>query len=64
MVGFTATQIPHIEGRHYPPELSGPNYPAGLPIWPEDELEGLVRDKAVDRCLLSYSDLSHQKVRW
>ena len=32
VVAFTATQIPDIEGRTYPPELAGPLYPAGIPI--------------------------------
>ena len=27
VVAFTATQIPHIDSRRYPPELSGPQYP-------------------------------------
>ncbi|MEE8252931.1 MAG: hypothetical protein V3R17_03245, partial [Hyphomicrobium sp.] len=30
VVCFTATQIPNIEGRLYPPELSGPRYPDGI----------------------------------
>lgn len=63
VVGFTATQIPNIFGRRYPPELSGPDYPAGLPIWSEDELERLIKEERVDRCLLSYSDLSHHEAR-
>ncbi len=28
VVAFTATQIPHIDDRRYPPSLSGPNHPA------------------------------------
>lgn len=63
VVGFTATQIPRIFGRRFPPELSGPEYPAGLPIWSEDELERLIKEERVDRCLLSYSDLSHHEAR-
>ena len=39
VVAFTATQIPNIEGRLYPPALSGPLYPEGIPIYPEAELE-------------------------
>jgi len=39
VVGFTATQIPNIEGRVYPPELAGELYPRGIPISHEDELE-------------------------
>src|SRR5919201_1025397 len=37
VVGFTATQIPNIEGRVYPSELAGDLYPEGIPISPEDE---------------------------
>ena len=28
VVAFTATQIPGIAGRRYPPSLAGPRYPA------------------------------------
>ena len=31
VVAFTATQIPDIEGRIYPPELAGKLYPEGIP---------------------------------
>lgn len=62
VVGFTAAQIPKIACRRYPPELSGPNYPHGIPIWPEDKLEEIIRDKLIDRCILAYSDLGHQAV--
>lgn len=48
--------------RRYPPELSGPRYPEGLPIWPEDDLESVIRDERVDRCMLAYSDLHHHRV--
>ncbi|PSC74837.1 Sporulation RMD1 [Micractinium conductrix] len=61
-VGFTAAQIPNIDGRRYPPELAGRLYPKGLPIWPEEELEQVIAEQRVDRCLLSYSDLPHSKV--
>ena len=30
VVAFTATQIPDIAGRVYPPELAGPLYPEGI----------------------------------
>ncbi len=62
VVGFTAAQIPHIESRVYPPELSGHLYPEGIPIYPESELEQLIIERDVDRCILAYSDLSHQDV--
>ncbi len=62
VVAFTATQIPDIDGRVYPPELAGTIYPQGIPIYPESDLEMIVRDKAVDEVWFSYSDVSHQYV--
>src|ERR671915_1194196 len=58
VVAFTATQIPGIEGRVYPPELAGPLYPEGIPIHPEDSLEELVQEQGVDEVVFSYSDVS------
>lgn len=62
VVAFTATQIPGIEGRRYPPELAGPLYPEGIPILPERELENLCRKESVDEVVLAYSDLAHADV--
>ena len=62
VVGFTAAQIPQIAWRVYPPQLCGSLYPAGLPIWPEEDLEDIIAKYWVDRCILSYSDLHHQAV--
>lgn len=62
VVAFTATQIPNIEGRMYPPELAGELYPEGIPIVPEEELAGLVRRENVDEVVFAYSDVSHQYV--
>src|SRR5436305_12634983 len=62
VVGFTATQIPNIEGRVYPPELAGELYPDGIPISHEDELEELIRQQAVDEVVFAYSDVTHEHV--
>ncbi|MFL6177440.1 MAG: hypothetical protein ACJ715_12385 [Ornithinibacter sp.] len=62
VVAFTATQIPDIDGRTYPPELAGPLYPHGIPIVDESELESLVGREQVDTVVLAYSDLSHAQV--
>lgn len=62
VVAFTATQIPGIVDRRYPPELAGQLYPSGIPIEPEEQLPDLVRDRAVDRVVFAYSDVSHQYV--
>jgi len=62
VVAFTATQIPGIEGRTYPPRLSGPRYPNGIPILPEEDLPRIIREKVVDLVVLAYSDLSYDDV--
>jgi predicted GTPase len=62
VVAFTATQIPNIAGRRYPPELAGDRYPSGIPIEPEEDLERLIREHDVDVAVFSYSDVSHEHV--
>ena len=62
VVAFTATQIPGIAGRVYPPSLAGPRYPDGIPIRPEEELTQLIREHKADEVILAYSDLSHETV--
>ncbi|MFH2005123.1 MAG: cyclic 2,3-diphosphoglycerate synthase [bacterium] len=62
VVGFTATQIPNIDGRRYPVELAGDLYPNGIPIFDEEDMEALVRDLRVETVLLAYSDLNHVTV--
>jgi len=62
VVAFTATQIPNIEGRVYPPELAGAAYPEGIPIYPESELADLIRGLKVDQVIFAYSDVSHEYV--
>jgi len=62
VVAFTATQIPNIEGRIYPPELAGPGYPKGIPIYSEDHLARLISDLNVDQVIFGYSDISHKDV--
>jgi len=62
VVCFTATQIPNIDDRRYPPELAGPLYPEGIPIHDEAELVDLIRRHGADEVLFSYSDVSHQHV--
>ncbi len=62
VVAFTATQIPDIEGRAYPPELAGNLYPQGIPIVSENELTTLIKEKAIDLVVFAYSDVSNQYV--
>jgi len=62
VVGFTATQIPYIAQRTYPPHLAGPLYPEGIPIHPEEKLSHLLRELAVQDVFFAYSDVSHSAV--
>ncbi len=62
VVCFTATQIPDIAGRLYPPALAGPQYPQGIPIHAEDRLDDLIREHRVDQVTFAYSDVSHEYV--
>ncbi len=62
VVAFTATQIPNIEGRTYPPALAGAQYPDGIPIHPEEDLEALIDKQEVDLVVFSYSDVPYEYV--
>jgi predicted GTPase len=62
VVAFTATQIPGIEGRSYPTELAGSNYPNGIPIYSEEELAELINKNDIDQVIFAYSDVSHEYV--
>ena len=62
VIAFTATQIPDIEGRIYPPELAGNLYPNGIPIHDESELLNLISKHNIEEVVFSYSDLSHVDV--
>ena len=58
VVAFTATQIPYIDDRRYPAALAGANYPDGIPIHAEDELERLLQENDIDEAIFAYSDIS------
>lgn len=62
VAAFTATQIPNIEGRKYPPELAGKNYPQGIPIYPEADLNRLIEDLEIEQVVFAYSDVPHEYV--
>lgn len=62
VIAFTAAQIPGIEGRLYPPELSGPLYPQGIPIYSEGDLSQLIRQHSIDLVSFCYSDVPHVEV--
>lgn len=62
VVAFTATQIPNIEGRKYPSDLAGDLYRDGIPIYPEEQLESLIKDLNIHEVVFAYSDVSHEEV--
>jgi len=62
VVGFTAAQIPNIADRRYPADLAGPLYPAGVPIFHEEELPKLIEHLAVRQVIFSYSDVPYDYV--
>jgi predicted GTPase len=57
VVAFTATQIPDIENRQYPPELAGKLYPKGIPILPEAGFPALIKQHDIDVVVFAYSDV-------
>jgi predicted GTPase len=62
VIAFTATQIPHIDDRRYPPELAGELYPDGIPIFPEEQLDELLKDNDVDEVVFAYSDVDRSYI--
>jgi predicted GTPase len=62
VVAFTATQIPNIDGRVYPRELAGDQYPEGIPILPESDLGRIASEHEIDEVVFSYSDVAHEHV--
>ncbi len=62
VIAFTATQIPFIANRLYPPELAGTQYPRGIPIYPEEELPRLLSTYHPHQVIFSYSDVSHEEL--
>jgi energy-coupling factor transporter ATP-binding protein EcfA2 len=62
VVCFTATQIPDIDGRQYPPEIAGSMYPHGIPIESDENLMDLIKANKVDLVAFSYSDIPHTEV--
>ncbi len=62
IVAFTAAQIPDIHNRIYPPELSGKLYPKGIPIYPEENIEKLIKNHEIDMVVFAYSDIPNTYV--
>ena len=68
VVAFTQTfaqnigELDEVPERTYPASLAGDNYPEGIPILPESNLESIVEERDVDEVVFSYSDMSHEYV--
>ncbi|MFC1504894.1 cyclic 2,3-diphosphoglycerate synthase [Thermodesulfobacteriota bacterium] len=62
VIAFTATQIPDIDGRFYPPQLAGQHYPEGIPIYSDAKLADLITANQIDLVAFSYSDVPHLEV--
>jgi predicted GTPase len=62
ILAFTATQIPGIEDRVYPPRFAGANYPDGIQIYSEEKLGELIRENKAQQVIFSYSDVSYEYV--
>jgi predicted GTPase len=62
VVAFTATQIPDIENRTYPPVLAGELYPNGIPIMSERKLTEIIKTHGVQQVIFAYSDVSYDYV--
>lgn len=62
VVAFTATQIPHIDERRYPPALAGRLYPDGIPIKSERYLTSIIKEEKVDEVIFAYSDVSYNYI--
>lgn len=62
VVAFTATQIPNIESRKYPADLTGSLYPEGIPIFPEADLDELIKKFNAEQVVFAYSDVSHEYI--
>lgn len=62
VLAFTAAQIPNISGRLYPASLAGSLYPNGIPIYPEQELDRLIRAQHIELVVFAYSDIAHESL--
>ncbi len=62
VVAFTATQIPDIAGRKYPPGLAGKYYSKGIPIYPEEQIAELINKHNINLVVFAYSDIPYTYV--
>ncbi len=62
VVGFVSSDAAHLVDGVYPAELAGALYPAGIPLWPADELERALASTAADELVLASQDLPQHEV--
>ncbi|PTD94335.1 GTPase [archaeon SCG-AAA382B04] len=68
VVGFTQAMDQNLGEldeeiiREFPSKLAGEQYNEPIPIYPENRLERLIKEKDVDEVVFSYSDISHKEV--
>lgn len=62
VLAFTATQIPGIDERRYPPALAGALYPDGIAIIAEARLEEFCKNESIDQVVFAYSDVDYAHV--
>jgi predicted GTPase len=69
VVAFTHTdtqnigELDDLPNRRYPSELAGENYPDGIPIRTESELETIVDEGDVDTVVFSYLESARESRR-
>jgi predicted GTPase len=62
VVAFTATQVPFLAGRDVPPSVAGPDYPKGIHIYDDSELERLIKELKPDVINYAILDVTHEEV--
>ncbi|MHC4956395.1 MAG: GTPase [Planctomycetota bacterium] len=62
VVAITAAQIPNIADRRYPPSLAGTQYPDGIAIRDESELEVILGEHPGAHAVFAYSDVSQDAI--
>jgi predicted GTPase len=60
VVAFTASQVPYMTNKTYPGSMAGRQYPNGIPIHAEDQLERLIQTEGVTDVFFAYSDVSYE----
>lgn len=62
VLGFTAAELCPGDSARYPSCLSGPLYPDGIPILPEEQLEEIIAQLGIKDVVFAYSELGCRDV--